>query len=107
MHLVSRHEVFARIDERIFKVLYSEETSRPNAPVNVMARAGILKADLAWSVLDLTDQMTFNIQVRMRCALDGLATKAPELRTIQNCRRTVQGHAEVNGTDFILEIYSR
>jgi len=35
-------QVFSRIDEDRFAVLYSEEPSRPNIPVNVLVCAGAL-----------------------------------------------------------------
>ena len=38
------HKVFRRIDESIFAPLYSDEPSRPNAPVNVSAGLEILKS---------------------------------------------------------------
>ena len=34
--------IFSRIDERLFKGLYSEEASRPNAAINAMVSALIL-----------------------------------------------------------------
>ena len=37
-------ELFCRIDERPFAVLYSDEASRPNVPVNVMVGLEVLKA---------------------------------------------------------------
>ena len=33
-------EFFCRIDEDIFAVLYSEQASRPNAPINVLVGSG-------------------------------------------------------------------
>jgi len=37
-------EVFARIDEEVFSVLYSEKDSRPNVPINLLVGLEILKA---------------------------------------------------------------
>lgn len=39
---VFRHDVFTRINKRIFAVPYSEQASRPNAPINVIVGAEIL-----------------------------------------------------------------
>ena len=36
-------EFFSRIDEDIFAVLYSDQASRPNAPVNVLVGLEVLK----------------------------------------------------------------
>ena len=43
------HELFYRIDEENFAVLYSSEPSRPNVPVNVMVGLEVLKAGFGWS----------------------------------------------------------
>jgi hypothetical protein len=45
--------IYCNIDEEIFKVLYSESYSRPNAPVNSMVASLILKERNDWSYTDL------------------------------------------------------
>lgn len=42
-------EFFSRINEEAFAVLYSEVTSRPNVPVNVLVGLEALKAGNGWS----------------------------------------------------------
>jgi hypothetical protein len=42
-------EVFVRIDEKPFAVLYSDEASRPNTPINVLVGLETLKAGSGWS----------------------------------------------------------
>ena len=42
-------EIFVRIDEKTFAVLYSDEASRPNTPVNVLVGLEILKSGFGWS----------------------------------------------------------
>jgi len=39
-----RREVFGRIDEKTYAVLYSDDPSRPNEPVNVLVGLEILKS---------------------------------------------------------------
>lgn len=102
-----RHEVFARIDESIFAVLYSEEASRPNAPMNVVVCSEILKAAFNWSDMELRDAMTFDLQVRHALGLEDLAMEVPELRTIYNWRRRVREYAEVTGTNLFQEVYAQ
>ena len=36
-------DLFCRIDEDIFSILYSDEASRPNIPVNVLVSLEVLK----------------------------------------------------------------
>lgn len=95
-----RKDVFERLDERLFAVLYSEEASRPNAPINVIFGAELMKAGFGWTDLQLAEQMTFNLQVRHALGLDDLAMKVPELRTIYNWRRRVREHAEATGENL-------
>ena len=42
-------EFFMRLDEDIFAVLYSQEASRPNVPVNVFVGLETLKAGNGWN----------------------------------------------------------
>jgi len=58
------HELFYRIDEENFAVLYSSEPSRPNVPVNVMVGLEVLKAGFGWSDEELYENYCFNLQVR-------------------------------------------
>jgi hypothetical protein len=104
---VFRHEVFTRIDETIFAVLYSEDASRPNTPINVIVGADVLKAGFGWTDLELADQMAFNLQVRHALSLDDLTMEVPELRTSYNWRRRVHEHAEATGTNLYQEAYAQ
>lgn len=85
-------------------MLYSEQASRPNAPVNVMVGAEILKAGFGWTDLKLAEQLTFNLQVRHALGVDNLTMEVPELRTIYNWRRRVREHAEETGTNLFQEV---
>lgn len=95
-----RKEVFERIDETIFAVLYSAEASRPNAPINIIFGAELPKAGFGWTNLQLAEQVTFNLQVRHALGLDDLAMKVPEFRTIYNWRRRVREYAEATGENL-------
>jgi hypothetical protein len=53
--------IFCNIDEDIFKILYSEVESRPNAPVNSMVATLILKERYDWSYSEFFKQMGFNL----------------------------------------------
>jgi hypothetical protein len=48
-------QVFCRIDETPFAVLYADEPSRPNASINILMGAEILKAGYGWSDEELSD----------------------------------------------------
>ena len=44
-----RREVFERLDERPFAVLYAAADSRPNVPVNVLFGLEVLKSGFGWT----------------------------------------------------------
>ena len=57
-------EFFCRIDEASFSVLYSDQPSRPNIPVNVLVGLEAIKAGLGWSNEELYEAFLYNLQVR-------------------------------------------
>ncbi len=77
------HEVFCWIDEEIFADLYSERTSRPNTPVNVLVALEILKSGFGWSDRELYEQFCFNLQVRHAVGMGDLGEEVFELRTLR------------------------
>ncbi len=65
-------EVFSRINEEVFSVLYSDEPSRPNVPINLLVGLEILKAGRGWSNEELYEHFHFDIQVRYALGYRGL-----------------------------------
>src|SRR4030042_4710449 len=57
-------ELFCRLDEQPFAVLYSDEASRPNVPVNVLVGLEVLKAGYGWSDAEMYEAFTFNLPGR-------------------------------------------
>ena len=55
-------KVFPAIDECIFSVLYSDKTSHPNTPVNVIIRALILKEALGDTDDELVEALMFDVR---------------------------------------------
>ena len=55
-------KVFPAIDENIFSVLYSDKTSRPNTPVNVIVGALILKEALGDTDDELVEALMFDVR---------------------------------------------
>ena len=52
--------IFRNIDESSYRPLYSEIDSRPNAPVNCLVAALILKHKKNWSFVELCSAIKFN-----------------------------------------------
>ena len=95
-----REEVFRRIDEDAFAVLYSEKGSRPNTPVNVLVGLEILKEGRHWSDEELYDRFCFDLQVRYALGCEVFGEDDFCLRTLYNFRRRVVDHALSSGKNL-------
>lgn len=100
-------EFFSRIDENIFAILYSDQASRPNIPVNVLVGLEALKAGFGWSDAELEAQMAFNIQVRYALGYRDLTEGHFELRTVYNFRRRLAQHMQETGENLLEEAFEQ
>lgn len=100
-------EFFCRIDESIFAVLYSDEASRPNVPVNVLVGLETLKAGFGWSDEEMHEAFSFNVQVRYAVGYDHLSEGHFELRTVYNFRARLREHREQTGEDLIEKTFEQ
>jgi hypothetical protein len=57
-------EVFCRLDETPFAVLYADCPSRPNVPINVLVGLEYLKAGNGWSDEEMLEVFGYDVQVR-------------------------------------------
>lgn len=101
------HEVFCRIDEELFSCLYSENVSRPNAPVNVLMAMDILKSGFGWSDRQLHEEVKFNVLVRHALGLKDLSKAPPRLRTLYNFRRRVRSYADKTGENLYARVFEQ
>lgn len=100
-------EYFCRIDESIFAVLYSEEASRPNVPVNVLLGLETLKAGFGWSDEEMHEAFSFNVQVRYALGYRHLSEGHFELRTVYNFRARLREHMERTGEDLVEKAFEQ
>jgi len=61
--------LFRQIPEADFVVLYSEEGSRPNAPVNTLVAALILLQKRGWTYRELFDHIDIDLKTRTALGL--------------------------------------
>ena len=66
--------IFCNIREEDFSTLYSEKSSRPNAAINSMVSALLLKERRGWTYEALFDQIDFNLLTRTALGLNDLET---------------------------------
>jgi hypothetical protein len=93
-------EVFVRIDEEPFAVLYSDEPSRPNTPINILTGLDWLKSAFGWSDEEMYNHYCFDLQVRYALGIRNLGEDHFELRTIYNFRRRVAQHMQDTGENL-------
>ena len=101
------NEFFCRIDEDLFAVLYSEEASRPNAPVNVLVGLEVLKSGFGWSDAQLEEQFSYNLQVRYALGYRDVAEGQFELRTVYNFRRRLTEHMRETGENLLERVFEQ
>ena len=66
-------EIFSKIDEDIFRELYSDKYSRPNSPANLLAGSLILKELKKWTYAELFQHIEFDILTRVALGLHDLS----------------------------------
>jgi hypothetical protein len=98
-------DVFCRIDESVFAILYSGEPSRPNTPVNVSAGLEILKSGFNWSDEELFSHLDFDVQVRYALGIRDIHAEISTLRTHYNFRRRVSDHMQEKGENLFEQVF--
>ena len=99
-------ELFSRIDETLFAVLYSDKASRPNIPVNVLVALEYLKAGRGWSDEEMHDAFVFDVQVRYGLGYRNLGEGAFELRTVYNFRARLSEHMQQTGENLLDQAFA-
>ena len=89
-------QIFCRIDERSFAVLYSEKASRPCSPINVIIGALIFKESKPWSYDTLFEQMEFDLRTRTAFGLHDLNQKFFCQATIFNFQNRINKSVTLN-----------
>jgi hypothetical protein len=104
---VFRRQFFSRLDESPFAVLYSDEASRPNIPVNVLTSLESLKAAFGWSDEEMHDAFLFDLQVRYAVGYENIGEGDFDLRTVYNFRRRVCDHMRETGENLIEQAFEQ
>jgi hypothetical protein len=100
-------EFFTRVEEELFGVLYSDEPSRPNIPVNVLMGLETLKSGFGCSDEELYDAFCYNMQVRYALGYRDLKEGHFELRTLYNFRRRITEYMQETGINLIEKAFEQ
>ena len=98
-------QVLCRIDEAPFAVLYSDQPSRPNAAVNILVGAEILKAGFGWSDEELYDHIQFNLQVRYALGWRDMGAMPFDVRTLYNFRQRLSRYMQESGKNLFEQVF--
>jgi hypothetical protein len=100
-------DVFCRIDEEPFQVLYADCPSRPNVPVNVQVGLEVFKAGFGWSDEELYDHFLYDVQVRYALGYDTLGEGDFELRSLYNFRQRLSKYNQEHQTNLLQRAFAR
>jgi hypothetical protein len=101
------HLIYSHIDEEIFSVLYSNEKSRPNAPINSLVGAIILQNRRGWTYDELFKQVQFNLLVRFALGLDDLETMPFCRSTLFNFQNRLSEYFAKKGENLLERVFDR
>jgi hypothetical protein len=105
-HNIFRDQVTLRIDETLFKPLFSESIGAPNASVRIMLSMMILKEANGWSDEQLYEQCRFNLLVRSALGLINTDDPVPAESTYYLFRKRVLEYEKLNGENLFDKIFS-
>jgi len=105
-HNQFRKELVSRIDESIFKVLFSDTMGAPNASLSVLVGMMCLKEGFGWSDSQLFEQCRFNLLVRSALGLFNLNDPVPTESTYYLFRKRIHEHARHRGEDLLQQSFA-
>ncbi len=97
------NSIFSHIDEERFSLLYSDNYSRPNAPVNIMIGLLTLKELNQWSDEELIGAFYFDYRVQYALGISDFNKERICINTIGNFRKRLYQYYEACGRDLLEE----
>lgn len=96
-------EIFPRINTERFRVLYSENHSRPSTPVNVIIGALILKEQHGLSDKEVVENILVDPRYQLALHTTSYAEQPISDKTLQRFRNRCRKYEEETGIDLIRE----
>lgn len=104
-HNLFRTQVYGRIEESSYSVLFDDTMGAPNAPISLLVSMMVLKEAYGWSDLQLFEQCGFNLLVRSALGLANLNDHVPAESTYYLFRKRVYQHRETTGEDLLQKTF--
>jgi len=99
--------IFRNIKEDLFKPLFSDKESRPNAPINAMVSALIFIQRRTWTYEELFKQIQFHILVRIALGLDTLDEMPFCPATLFNFQNRLSDHYTKTGENLLEQVFDQ
>ena len=97
----SKYSIFPKIDEEPYAVLYSEQSSRPNTPVNVILEELLIKELSGLSDEDMVTGLMFDIRHQYALHTTSFTEQPLSNRTLGCFRARCTAYKTKTGTDLI------
>ena len=99
--------IFSTINEEDFRCLYSENSSRPNAPINAMVTALFLQHRRGWTFDALMKNIRFDLLTKVALGLRTLDEMPFSYATIFNFLNRLHDHYEKTGDTLLERVFDR
>ena len=93
-------EIFPAIDEERFSVLYSNKASRPNAPVNVIIGALIIKELFDYSDDEIVENLMLDLHLQYALHTTSFAEQPLSDKTLSRFRKRCYDYETLHGVDL-------
>lgn len=93
-------EIFPAIDEERFSVLYSDKASRPNAPVNVIIGALIIKELFDYSDDGIVENLMLDLHLQYALHTTSFAEQPISDKTLSRFRKRCYDYETIHGVDL-------
>ncbi len=100
-------EVFSRLNEAPFAVLYADCPSRPNVPINVLVGLECLKAGNGWTDEEMLDEFEYDVQVRYALGYRQLGEGDFDERTLYYFRERLSRYMQKTGINLIEKAFEQ
>ncbi|HLF65075.1 MAG TPA: transposase [Saprospiraceae bacterium] len=100
-------EVTSRIEETIFRELYSDRSGRPNAPVRVLTAMILLKEGQGWTDEQLYENSRYNMKGMRALGLTNLNDEVPVASTYYDFKVKLDGYHADTGINLFDEVFKQ
>ncbi len=97
--------IFSKIREEDFACLYSEQYSRPNAPINCIISSILLQAKHHWTINELFDNIKFNLLTKVALGLQTIHEVPFNQATFFNTQNRLNDYFVKTGINLLEKLF--